>query len=151
MVPRHRAGLAKVGDARVQLLRQQDVLALDVAVQDGHGLRGVKVDQALGRAREDLNHRIHRRRVGRVLGQDKRGERAATDKLHDDQEVGLEAVSDKGHEVDVVNLGEGKDLLGEGLESILVDQACVGREDESTRGRKQAILSESFDRLIDGK
>ena len=123
MIPCHRAGLAKVGDARIQIFRQQDVLTLDVAVQDWHWLPGMEIRQAVASTGEDLDHYFERRRIGRILGKHKRSQRAASNELHHNQEIRLEAVTDKGDQVDVVDLRKRDDLLGEGLESGLVDQA----------------------------
>ena len=123
MIPCHRAGLPKVGDARIQTFRQQDVLTLDVAVQDWHWLPGMEIRQAVASTGEDLDHYFERRRIGRILGKHKRSQRAATNKFHHNEEIGLEAVTGKGDQVDVVDLRKRDYLLGEGLESGFVDQA----------------------------
>ena len=123
MVPRHRAGLAKVGDAWLQIFRQQDVLTLDVAVQDWHWLPGMEIRQAVASTSEDLDHYFERGRIGRILGKHKCSQRAAAHEFHDNEEIGLEAVTNKGDQVDVVDLRKRDDLLGEGFESGFVDQA----------------------------
>ena len=123
MVPCHRAGLAKVGDAWLQIFRQQDVLTLDVAVQDWHWFPGMEIRQAVASTSEDLDHYFERGRIGRILGKHKRSQRAAAHEFHDNEEIGLEAVTNKGDQVDVVDLRKRDDLLGEGLESGFVDQA----------------------------
>ena len=123
MVPRHRAGLAEVGNAWLKILRQQDVLTLDVAVQDWHWLPGMEIRQAVASTSEDLDHYFERGRIGRILGKHKRSQRAAANKVHHNEEIGLEAVTDKGDQVDVVDLRKRDDLLGKGLESGFIDQA----------------------------
>ena len=104
MIPRHRAGFAKVGDARIQIFRQQDVLTLDVAVQDWHGLGCVEVGKTLGRTNENLHQNFHAWRIQGVVLLDEVSKSSAAHKIHDDEEKRVRRVPEKSNYVDVVDL-----------------------------------------------
>ena len=118
----HDASLSEVGDARFKIVCQQDVFALDVAVQDGHGLGCVEVGKTIGRTNENLHQNLHAWRIHGVVLLDEVFQRPAADKVHNDEEKRVRGVPDKPDDVDVVDLGQHHDLPAERSEPLFVDE-----------------------------
>ena len=69
-------------------------------------------------------------------------ERPAADKVHDNEEEWIHAVSDKADNVFVVDPGEHHDLLGKSLESLFVDETGSHALDRDEFASLGPVMSE---------